>query len=66
MFRRGLLDQVGVYDDQLEGTEDYDLWLRFAEVTSLAKVPLILLSRAESAQTKIHSIALAILKAAHT
>jgi GT2 family glycosyltransferase len=39
MFRRALLDGVGDYDEHLEGAEDYDLWLRLAEVTQLEKVP---------------------------
>ena len=42
MFRRQLLDGAGNYDEHLEGTEDYDLWLRLAEVTQLEKVPLFL------------------------
>jgi|SRR5579859_2638403 len=39
MFRRKLVEQLGSYDEQLEGTEDYDLWLRFAEVTQFEEVP---------------------------
>ena len=42
MFRRALLQQAGNYDEHLEGTEDYDLWLRLAEITELDKVPLYL------------------------
>jgi hypothetical protein len=33
MFRRELLDLVGYYDEGNIGSEDYDLWLRLAEVT---------------------------------
>ena len=39
MLRRTCLEQVGNYDEGLELTEDYDLWLRLAEVTGLAKLP---------------------------
>jgi glycosyltransferase involved in cell wall biosynthesis len=39
MVRRACLSQVGNFDENVELTEDYDLWLRLAEVTSLAKVP---------------------------
>jgi hypothetical protein len=41
LFRRELLDQVGVYE---EGNlaEDYDLWLRMAEVTQLAVLDEVL------------------------
>jgi glycosyltransferase involved in cell wall biosynthesis len=39
MFRRTCLDAVGFYDEGLEPAEDYDLWLRIAEVTRLAKLP---------------------------
>lgn len=39
MFRRRLLDTVGVYNEALEPAEDYDLWLRLAEVTRFARLP---------------------------
>jgi GT2 family glycosyltransferase len=39
MFRRQLLDRVGTYDVGVEWAEDYDLWLRLAEVTRLARLP---------------------------
>jgi len=39
MLRRAGLQRVGTYDEGLELTEDYDLWLRLAEVTRLAKLP---------------------------
>jgi hypothetical protein len=39
MFRRWLVDRVGMYDVSLEPAEDYDLWLRQAEVTRLAVLP---------------------------
>jgi hypothetical protein len=42
MFRSQLLDTVGLYDENLEPAEDYDLWLRMAEVTHLARLPLSL------------------------
>lgn len=39
MLRRRLLEIVGMYDPRLEPSEDYDLWLRLAEVTALANLP---------------------------
>ena len=39
MFRRSCLDIVGLYKESFEPSEDYDLWLRMAEVTQLAKLP---------------------------
>jgi len=39
MVRRCLLTQVGLYDPELEPAEDYDLWLRMAEVTEVANLP---------------------------
>ncbi len=39
MMRRSCLERVGHYDEALELTEDYDLWLRLAEITELAKLP---------------------------
>lgn len=36
MFRRELLARVGLYDESNIGSEDYDLWLRMAEVTEFA------------------------------
>ena len=38
MLRCGCLQAVGGYDESLELTEDYDLWLRLAEATGLAKL----------------------------
>ena len=38
MFRASLLRQVGGYDENLEQSEDYDLWLRMAEASQLAKL----------------------------
>ena len=38
MVRRTCLEQVGYYDESLDQAEDYDLWLRLAEVTQLAKL----------------------------
>ena len=38
MMRRGLFDDVGVFDENLPACEDYDLWLRVA-----AKYPVHLI-----------------------
>jgi glycosyltransferase involved in cell wall biosynthesis len=39
LIRRGLLKTVGHYEPDLEPAEDYDLWLRLAEVTGIANLP---------------------------
>lgn len=38
MMRRQLLELAGPYDVELEPSEDYDLWLRLAEITQLANL----------------------------
>jgi len=38
-FRAGVLRLVGGYDQTLAPSEDYDLWLRMAEVTHIACLP---------------------------
>ncbi len=39
MMRRTCLDAVGLYDPELEPSEDYDLWLRIGEVAELTNLP---------------------------
>jgi len=39
MVRRQLLLDVGPFDPELEPAEDYDLWLRIAEVAEIANLP---------------------------
>jgi glycosyltransferase involved in cell wall biosynthesis len=39
VFRRSLLTQVGSYNPSLEPSEDYDLWLRMAEVCEIVNLP---------------------------
>ena len=48
MFRRDVLDAVGVYDEGFAVAQDYDLWLRMTRVTRLANLtePLVLRRRA--------------------
>jgi glycosyltransferase involved in cell wall biosynthesis len=36
LVRRSVLEQVGEFDTSLQGPEDYDLWLRFAEIAPVA------------------------------
>lgn len=38
MFRKNLMKQYGGYDEQLNGAEDYDLWLRYAKRSKLANI----------------------------
>ena len=42
MIRRRHLEAVGGYDEGMALSEDYDLWLRLAEVTRLASIPAYL------------------------
>lgn len=52
MMRRRCLDVVGGYNPELALSEDYDLWLRLAEVTCLANLPACLyLYRQHSGQS---------------
>lgn len=39
LFTRGLLDQVGLFDEAFEVYEDWDLWLRMARRTRFHRVP---------------------------
>lgn len=39
LFRRSLLDRVGLFDETLEGNEDFDFMLRVAHATSFGFVP---------------------------
>ncbi len=43
MFRKSLIDTIGVYDPDLNGAEDYDLVLRALTVTKVANIPRYLL-----------------------
>jgi glycosyltransferase involved in cell wall biosynthesis len=40
VVRREILDQVGGFDTNLHGPEDFDLWLRVALVAGVANLPL--------------------------
>ena len=42
LVRRAVLDRVGGFDTALNGPEDFDLWLRVAEVSSVANLDLSL------------------------
>ena len=43
MMRKDLLDRLGYYRPEAIYVEDYDLWIRAAEVTGLANIPEVLL-----------------------
>ena len=45
MFRREAAQEAGLYRPQFKYSQDYDLWLRMAEVTRLANLPDLLYSR---------------------
>jgi len=40
VVRRDVLERVGHFDRALQGPEDYDLWLRVAQVAAVANLPL--------------------------
>jgi glycosyltransferase involved in cell wall biosynthesis len=40
VVRRTVLDKVGPFDAELHGPEDHDMWLRVAEVTTVANLKL--------------------------
>jgi hypothetical protein len=40
MVRRAILERVGDFDRSLHGPEDYDLWLRVAQVAAVANLSL--------------------------
>ena len=42
LMRRELVIAVGGYDETIETTQDYDLWLRLAEVTEFANLEAVL------------------------
>lgn len=42
VIRRTCLEQVGGFDESLHANEDWDLWIRLAEHTRFAYVPLVL------------------------
>ena len=42
MFRRECRESVGLYDETLELSEDYDFWLRMTEITRVVKLPAVL------------------------
>ncbi len=43
MMRRSALEKLGAYDDNLNGAEDYDLFLRIAARNNCVNLPLVLL-----------------------
>jgi len=42
MFSRSVFEKVGGYDEDIEYTQDYDLWCRMSRHTDLANLPLSL------------------------
>src|SRR5213593_1153697 len=51
MMRRELLDRLGYYRPNAIHVEDYDLWIRAAEVTGVANLPEVLLQYRVSADS---------------
>lgn len=44
LVRRDVLDAVGSFDESLSAADDWDMWIRIAQVGSLAVVPQVLTS----------------------
>lgn len=44
MFRKECIQKVGGYREELDGSEDYDLWLRISEHFDIANLPEYLMS----------------------
>jgi glycosyltransferase involved in cell wall biosynthesis len=40
MFRRQCREAVGLYDENIRNSEDYDYWLRMVEITRVVKLPV--------------------------
>jgi len=45
LLRRSALEQAGGFDESLERVEDWDLWLRIAELGEIAVIPEVLVDR---------------------
>ena len=45
MFRRAIVQRLGGYDARYRVAQDYDLWMRMAQVTRLACLPDVLVER---------------------
>ena len=43
LFQRNLIKRYGIYDENLNGAEDYDLWLRFSRHAKIINLPKTLL-----------------------
>jgi len=54
MFRREAREAVGLYDETLELSEDYDFWLRMAEITQVVKLPASLYLYRDHASSVSH------------
>lgn len=51
-FRRSLYDQIGGFDAEMDGAQDYDLMLRFSEITeNIRHIPFVLYSWRESEES---------------
>lgn len=47
MFRRDRAEALGGYDEEMEHSQDYDLWLQMLEEHRLACLPEVLYRRRE-------------------
>ena len=45
MFRKCCLNQIGLYDEKFETTQDLDLWFRMAQTFDLEIIEEILIER---------------------
>jgi len=45
MIRKRIIDEVGMYDENIQRAQDYDLWFRIAKISELGNLPDCLMKR---------------------
>lgn len=54
MLRKKVIDEIGGYDEKLNGAEDYDLFIRICAVYQMTNIPQVLLSHRLSGRQVTH------------